>query len=190
MTNVIQDKLLPVEQIDREAAAKVAHLPTLRDMIAEGSGDHLQLVQAFARHRTNHTMPNSVVEARRPVEMYIYKVSDHEPLDDEGLAWLANQLCSEERIHPDRTMSVGWVPAQAAYEFPALWDRLQALATLSQQPQAEGLPEITAVFETKDGRIMGSTAAPIKRIDLQDDGTITVVINHWPHLKEQTDEQG
>lgn len=64
------------------------------------------------------------VQERRPAPLYIYRPDDHAPLDAEGLAWLADQLCSEDRVHPDRTMASGWITTQAAYEFPALLDRL------------------------------------------------------------------
>ena len=41
-------------------------------------------------------------------------------------------------------------------------------------------PVITAQFETVSNGLTGSTDAPIKRIEHQDDGTYTVVIDHWP----------
>ena len=65
-----------------------------------------------------------MMEARRPALMYLYQPQNHEPLDAEGLAWLADQLCSDTRVHPDRTMSIGWITTQAAYEYPALHDAL------------------------------------------------------------------
>lgn len=39
---------------------------------------------------------------------------------------------------------------------------------------------INAIFETSDGKLTGHTNAPIKRIEQQDDGSFTVVIDHWP----------
>lgn len=72
-------------------------------------------------------MTDNLIERRAPVDMYLYKAEDHSPLDAEGLGWLADQLCSDNRVHEDRTMSVGWIPYQAAYEFPHLWDRIQSL---------------------------------------------------------------
>lgn len=44
-------------------------------------------------------------------------------------------------------------------------------------------PIVHAVFETVDSRSMGAigtTEAPIKRVEVNDDGSFTVVINHWP----------
>lgn len=44
-------------------------------------------------------------------------------------------------------------------------------------------PAIHAVFETVDPRPFGATGtteAPIKRIEANDDGSFTVVIDHWP----------
>jgi len=48
-------------------------------------------------------------------------------------------------------------------------------ATLRATP-----PIITAMFETRSGSLIGSTLAKILRVDCQDDGSYTVVINHWP----------
>lgn len=80
--------------------------------------------------KENDEMP----DPRRPVPLYIYRPEHHEPLDAEGLMWLADQLCSETRVHPNRTMAIGWITTQAAYELPALVD---ALAT-----QADALAKV------------------------------------------------
>lgn len=48
-------------------------------------------------------------------------------------------------------------------------------------------PALNAMFETKDGNITGTTVAPISRVELQDDWSFTVVINHWP-AHESADE--
>lgn len=41
-------------------------------------------------------------------------------------------------------------------------------------------PTIHAVFECSENSIIGSTDAPIKRVMAEDDGSFTVVIDHWP----------
>lgn len=47
------------------------------------------------------------------------------------------------------------------------------------------LPTIHAMFETVDPSVpvIGTTAAPVKRIMQNDDGSYTVVIDHWPQPK-------
>ena len=59
--------------------------------------------------------------------------------------------------------------------------RIAALAALEASGRVVVRPEdITAMFETSDGLITGTTDAQVKRVERQDDGTITVVIDHWP----------
>ena len=41
-------------------------------------------------------------------------------------------------------------------------------------------PTIRAEFETTDGDMVGRTSAPIKRVELEDDDSYTVVIDYWP----------
>lgn len=41
-------------------------------------------------------------------------------------------------------------------------------------------PKIDVVFETASDGIVGRTSASIKRIELQDDESYTVVIDYWP----------
>lgn len=74
---------------------------------------------------------------RRPVAIYLYRPNDHKPLDAEGRRWLADQLCSETRVHPDRTMSIGWITSQAAYEYPALLDAEAAKDARIKELEAE-----------------------------------------------------
>lgn len=45
---------------------------------------------------------------------------------------------------------------------------------------AEATLTIGAVFETVADGLTGITAAKVKRIERQDDGTFTVVIDYWP----------
>lgn len=42
------------------------------------------------------------------------------------------------------------------------------------------LTKVTAQFETVTDEITGSTEAKVKRVERQDDGSYTVVIDHWP----------
>lgn len=45
---------------------------------------------------------------------------------------------------------------------------------------AEATPKINAVFEIVEDGLIGITTAPVKRIERQDDGSFTVIIDHWP----------
>jgi hypothetical protein len=40
--------------------------------------------------------------------------------------------------------------------------------------------KVRAEFETESEGLTGSTDAPVKRTEIQDDSSITVVIDHWP----------
>lgn len=42
------------------------------------------------------------------------------------------------------------------------------------------VPKINAEFETVSNGWVGSTEAKIKRVEVQDDGVLTIVIDHWP----------
>lgn len=42
------------------------------------------------------------------------------------------------------------------------------------------LPVVNAQFEVVYGGITGITEAPVKRVEVEDDGSLTVVIDHWP----------
>lgn len=42
------------------------------------------------------------------------------------------------------------------------------------------LPKIQVKFETSDGLITGSMYEEPKRVELEDDGSITVVVDYWP----------
>ena len=44
----------------------------------------------------------------------------------------------------------------------------------------ETMPDINAMFEVVSDNITGTTLAPVKRVEKQDDGSFTVVIDHWP----------
>ena len=44
--------------------------------------------------------------------------------------------------------------------------------------------KVNAIFETEDGPFIGKTDAKVKRVEVQDDGVLTVVIDHWPQPAE------
>lgn len=47
-----------------------------------------------------------------------YKIHEHTPLDEEGRSWLADQIRRlPTRVHPSRTMAMGWLSDQAVLEF-------------------------------------------------------------------------
>lgn len=52
----------------------------------------------------------------------------------------------------------------------------------AEECQTPSQPTIHAMFETVDPSVpvIGTTAAPIKRIEQNDDGSYLVVIDHWP----------
>lgn len=72
---------------------------------------------------------------------------------------------------------------------PAILDapRCQCCGYLVTQSEHRGClrsaslpPEVNAIFETCDGGAIGTTSAKVKRVEWQDDGSIMVVIDHWP----------
>ena len=58
----------------------------------------------------------------------------------------------------------------------------KAIAALASREALPAAPKIEAIFETVDDSVpvTGQTQAPVKRIEHQDDGSFTVVIDHWP----------
>lgn len=54
-----------------------------------------------------------------------------------------------------------------------------------QQSSAGDVPEITATFECESNGVTGSTAAPIKRVELHDDGSFEVILDCWPTSSPQ-----
>lgn len=70
-----------------------------------------------------------------------------------------------------------------------LREKLDGIAQLSFKEASDALeaalsmdaePVINAQFETEFDNIKGSTTAPIKRVEMEDDGSFTVVIDYWP----------
>ena len=69
----------------------------------------------------------------------------------------------------------GYGPATSAHDVTGLGILIDEPAHHTVQ-----VPQINAVFETTDGLATGTTEAPIKRIEQQDDGSFTAIIDHWP----------
>lgn len=66
--------------------------------------------------------------------------------------------------------------------FPPDW-AVEIARILAAEPE---LPPVTAQFEVVTNGITGSQPAPVKRVDLQDDGTLTVVLDYWPPVEAGT----
>lgn len=50
----------------------------------------------------------------------------------------------------------------------------------SQSSWAAEPVKVNAIFETRDGVVTGTTDVKVKRVEWQDDGSLTVVIDYWP----------
>lgn len=44
--------------------------------------------------------------------------------------------------------------------------------------------KVNAIFETENGEVIGTTVAKVKRVEWQDDSSLTVVIDYWPQPAE------
>ena len=51
-------------------------------------------------------------------------------------------------------------------------------------PQPAAPVKVNAIFETQDDEVIGTTDAKVKRVEWQDDGSLTVVIDYWPQPAE------
>jgi len=47
-------------------------------------------------------------------------------------------------------------------------------------PDEPAEPKVAASFYTEDAELIGTTSAPIKKVEVEDDGSIHVFIDHWP----------
>ena len=58
----------------------------------------------------------------------------------------------------------------------------KTIDVLKRLDKDDSHPEISvnAQFECVDNGITGSMTAPVKRVEYQDDGSITAIIDHWP----------
>lgn len=45
-------------------------------------------------------------------------------------------------------------------------------------------PVVNVMCETVDTGVTGTTRLDVKRVELQDDGSFTAVVDHWPHRGE------
>lgn len=71
-------ELVPVTQADREAAATLAELPTVRDLCLSGKFDGSRRVQALARHRIASTEAlEAQVKALREALEAVLREFDH-----------------------------------------------------------------------------------------------------------------
>ena len=61
-----------------------------------------------------------------------------------------------------------------------LHERSEQLEESLEGYQKAELPVIHATFEISDNNVTGSTNASVKRVEANDDGSFTVVIDHWP----------
>ncbi len=52
----------------------------------------------------------------------------------------------------------------------------------------EAMPVITARFHVEHNGVIGSTDAPVKRVEKNDDGSLTVVIDYWPQPQDSAGE--
>ena len=57
----------------------------------------------------------------------------------------------------------------------------------------QGDMQIRVLFECVENGVTGTTSAPVKRVEWEDDGTLTAVLDYWPppapQQKPLTDEQ-
>lgn len=79
-------------------------------------------------------------------------------------------------IHPDYDT----VALRDVAKLYAKYDELYK----AQQPQAEAVPNVCASFYTESAELIGTTEAPIKRVEREDDGTLHVYIDHCPQQAE------
>jgi hypothetical protein len=56
------------------------------------------------------------------------------------------------------------------------------LAIIDAHP-APAEPKVAASFYTEDAELIGTTSAPIKKVEVEDDGSIHVFIDHWPQAE-------
>lgn len=74
----------------------------------------------------------------------------------------------------------------ATYEPAGADTASDRLAAAPVAPQVE--PKVAASFYTEDAELIGTTGAPIKKVEIEDDGSIHVFIDHWPQAEPLSDE--
>lgn len=60
----------------------------------------------------------------------------------------------------------------------------KVLEILRSNPSKE-TPRINAMFETRSDCAVGTTSVPVNRVELQDDGSFTAVLDYWPPVESQ-----
>ena len=185
--------MVDVTKADREAAAEHAadgyehrngYTFSHQHLILNGELDSHPLVKAFARHRTNHTMPNSVVDWARKEAAMLREIAASEA---RGVDWQANlnatanflALLSQQPDHiPDAGRKVDDEQAEGL---------LREVLPLRKMAQ-----EAAQTFAVKQG----DRERPIwfSVNVLQNFVQFVQLWDVWDridsHLKEQTDEQG
>lgn len=80
---------------------------------------------------------------------------------------------------------------------PHQWDHLDKEACIRAADEIRDLkrviagldpfpaPVIQIKCETRDGVLVGTTSLPVVRVDIEDDGSYTVVTDYWP-IRERT----
>ena len=164
--------MVDVTKADREAAAEHAadgyehrngYTFSHQHLILNGELDSHPLVKAFARHRTNHTMPNSVVDWARKEAAMLREIAASEA---RGVDWQANLNATANFL---ATLS----------QQP---DHIPDAGRKVDHGQAEGLLREAREFVAYAGDIA------LDERNIADAQELLTRIDS--HIKEQTDEQG
>lgn len=95
------------------------------------------------------------------------------------------QSC-ERRHAPLRSKAVAdvleaWDFGQFAPDMLSMPDWLrERLEALFRELESARPPAVRAVFEVESGGAVGTREAPVKRVETEDDGSTTVVVDAWP----------
>lgn len=73
-------------------------------------------------------------------------------------------------------------PAIPKHAKEAMAHRISELDHAAQRAE----PQIVATFETSSEGFTGTVSARVKRVERHDDGTLEVIIDHWPARPERT----
>ncbi|MCO5213675.1 MAG: hypothetical protein M9936_28585 [Caldilinea sp.] len=90
----------------------------------------------------------------------------------------------EQAIHTaEHPSGMSTHDGKARIDASVLRRMLAIIDSLPAAPQAE--PRVVASFYTEDAELVGTTHAPIKRVEVEDDGTLHVFIDHWPQAESK-----
>lgn len=67
------------------------------------------------------------------------------------------------------------------------WMQDASVETGATMPTQQAEPKVAASFYTEDAELIGTTGAPIKKVEVEDDGSIHVFIDHWPQPEQPID---